>query len=418
MVKARKTKQQIMLDMLSKKMLELFYKKEFELALDTAKQMMKLSQNNANIYANAAAFCVWMERYDEAIEYGLKAKELGEEGYQLFDGLAHAYGSKREWDKVKEYGVIALEKRLKIFGLNKPIEYFPAQGLPPYPSFETKDKNIIAFSLFGNSSKYCETAILNVVDAKEFYPNWTTVFYIDSSVSMVVRERIEKEGGRIVLLDDETASRIPGPMWRFLAYDIEGVHRVIFRDADSVVSKREAGAVNEWVESKKMFHHMRDFSSHTELMLAGLWGAVIGGLPSMKNLIDIFTSKTIKDRHFADQFFLRELIWPYAKESIMCHDSIFDFYDSKPFPLKQADDDNFNVGYAEGTAYFTTDAEQFENNSDVIWSLRNTQTNSLVCSYDGVVLNQKVSANIPRRYAYMMDDGILKVELTKKSIIG
>ena len=47
---------------------------------------------------------------------------------------------------------------------------------------------------------------------------------------------------------------------------------VIFRDADSVVSHREAEAVAEWIESGRLFHTMRDSGSHTALILAGMWG--------------------------------------------------------------------------------------------------------------------------------------------------
>ena len=41
----------------------------------------------------------------------------------------------------------------------------------------------------------------------------------------------------------------PGTMWRFLAINDPEAEYVIFRDADSVVSPREAEAVSEWIES-------------------------------------------------------------------------------------------------------------------------------------------------------------------------
>jgi hypothetical protein len=70
-------------------------------------------------------------------------------------------------------------------------------------------------------------------------------------------------------------------MWRFAAYDDPNVDRVIFRDADSIISTREAGAVEEWVASGQAFHAMRDYGSHTDLLLAGMWGVARGALPPM-----------------------------------------------------------------------------------------------------------------------------------------
>jgi ATP synthase protein I len=67
-------------------------------------------------------------------------------------------------------------------------------------------------------------------------------------------------------------------MWRFLALDDPLAHRILFRDADSVISRREAGAVEQWIASGKRFHMMRDWGSHTALILAELWGVASSSL--------------------------------------------------------------------------------------------------------------------------------------------
>ena len=40
--------------------------------------------------------------------------------------------------------------------------------------------------------------------------------------------------------------KLPKTLWRFLAADDKNAKFVVFRDADSVISEREAWCVNEW----------------------------------------------------------------------------------------------------------------------------------------------------------------------------
>ncbi|MDR0479337.1 MAG: hypothetical protein LBH31_05950 [Burkholderiaceae bacterium] len=97
-------------------------------------------------------------------------------------------------------------------------------------------------------------------------------------------------------------------MWRLLALDDPQAHRILFRDADSVISRREADAVQQWLASGKRFHMMRDWWAHTELILDGLWGMVAGSLPPLEQLMQPFMSKPLESRHFADQHFLQQYI--------------------------------------------------------------------------------------------------------------
>ena len=51
------------------------------------------------------------------------------------------------------------------------------------------------------------------------------------------------------------------------------VETFVVRDLDSLISQREADAVDEWLRSSKRFHVMRDAPQHKALFLGGLWGA-------------------------------------------------------------------------------------------------------------------------------------------------
>ena len=49
--------------------------------------------------------------------------------------------------------------------------------------------------------------------------------------------------------------------------------------------QRDAGWVNAWMDSGLPFHIIRDYFSHCELMLAGLFGVRGGVLANIENMI-------------------------------------------------------------------------------------------------------------------------------------
>jgi hypothetical protein len=272
-----------------------------------------------------------------------------------------------------------------------------------------------AFSLFGNHPKYCETAVLNVQAQPDVYPNWMCRFYVDNSVPDHVIARIQKGGGEIVPVTGP-AAQWPGPMWRLLALNDPQAHRILFRDADSVISRREAAAVQQWLASGKRFHMMRDHGSHVELILAGMWGVVAGSLPPLEKLMERFMSKPLESRHFADQFFLRRYIWPYARASLMQHDSIFGFMDAAPFPDGKRPDDFF-VGGGYGAAFVATKID-LPNGSSVTWQLywiekpENGPTREeLVCSYPATVQDGTLKIHMPVEYVQRYRQGTARIAL-------
>ena len=199
---------------------------------------------------------------------------------------------------------------------------------------------------------------------------------------------------------------------------------MLFRDADSVISQREAQAVAEWLASGKMFHTLRDAGTHTELMLAGLWGAVAGAVPNMRGKIETWLQKPLASRHFADQFFLREEVWKYAKQSLCGHDRIFGFYDAQDFPNapQSFDDTQYHVGCDEGNSHISAQLNLPEG-SRIIWRLFSQISpfinedfsenllpeERLVCAYESTVQNGQLSAYIPRRYSRGVARGLTKI---------
>ena len=99
--------------------------------------------------------------------------------------------------------------------------------------------------------------------------------------------------------------------WRFFPLLDPQVSHMLSRDLDSLVSDREVSAVQEWLESDKSFHFMRDNPSHGIEILGSGWGIRMGQLE--RNMIESAFNAAVHDPLFwapkeaygADQGFLK-----------------------------------------------------------------------------------------------------------------
>lgn len=364
---------------------------------------------------DAATAAVKASLWDEGIKYAKHILRLNPNHINAYDALAHAYGGKQDWANCREVGLRALQLRDERYGSGE---------LPALPAVTplTDGKKIIAFSLFGNSSAYGEPAVLNAELCGQIYPDWVCRFYVDKSVPEHVVARLHHYGAEVVYADADMQTW-PKTMWRFAAMDDKEAAYVLFRDADSVISQREAQAVAEWLASGKLFHTLRDAGTHTELILAGLWGAVAGAVPNMREKITTWLQKPLESQHFADQFFLRDEVWRYVKQSLCGHDRIFGFYGAQDFsgaPL--VDERQFHVGCDEGNSHISAQLNLPEG-SRIVWRLFSQiaplinadysenllPAERLVCAYESTVCNGQLSAYIPRRYSRGVARGLTKV---------
>ena len=99
--------------------------------------------------------------------------------------------------------------------------------------------------------KYVEPAILNTQVSPMLFPGWVCRFYVDDSVSSEAIQRLKNNDAEVVYVTSPV-DKWPGAMWRFLAINDPEAEYVIFRDADSVVSHREAEL---WPNGLKVVAH-------------------------------------------------------------------------------------------------------------------------------------------------------------------
>ena len=135
--------------------------------------------------------------------------------------------------------------------------------------------------------------------------------------------------------------------WRFAVADDPAVGRYLVRDADAVISPREAALVEAWVGSGRHFHVIRDWWTHTEPMLAGLWGGVVGALPPMAEALARSDPGHDEDPG-ADQTFLRTRVWPRVRRHVLVHDRCFSMPGSLRVPAPMG---AFHIGQDEHAAH-------------------------------------------------------------------
>ena len=155
--------------------------------------------------------------------------------------------------------------------------------------------------------------------------------------------------------------------WRFFPSLDPQVDIMVSRDLDSLISDREAAAVNEWLESDKQIHVMRDHPHHGTVMLGGKIGQTLL-IRNMYSNVGMWGSKLMdksqrdkwkeswsriqesksadRQGYDADQQILRQFIWPWAQHDALQHDSYLChmFPNTIGFPTQRNNTNNNFVG--------------------------------------------------------------------------
>lgn len=162
-------------------------------------------------------------------------------------------------------------------------------------------KKVVSVSLWGNDPRYITGTIKNAHLSARYYPDWEFRVYAEAQL----HEYLKDIPARVLPPIQGWAN---GRFWRFAPAFESDVDVMISRDCDSRISQREASCVEEWLESDRKFHVIRDHERHYDFpMLAGMWG-VRGGLSQ-----DIKTSipEWSKDgnAYLIDQIWLGNMVW-------------------------------------------------------------------------------------------------------------
>jgi tetratricopeptide (TPR) repeat protein len=312
----------------------LFAGKDFAAAASAFELARKLQPDYPDVALNLGLCRILTERPREALPDLLLAHQERPEGLDAIDGLAHAYGKLGETENSRLYGEKSLLLKDKLAKAPPPGFQLKAETAPPF-RIDHAEENIIAFSLFGNHDRYTRGAVKNAIIAGGLYPGWRCRFYCDDTVPAQVRAALLESGADVKLMPRPPRFS-DGLFWRFLVLDDPAVARFLIRDCDSVINIRERRAVDEWIESGRLYHILRDNPAHTDLILAGMWGGVARQLPPVTQLVQGFAYNPITESRTADQLFLGRIVWPMIKNHCLIHDRVFRVFGAKDFPAGAA----------------------------------------------------------------------------------
>jgi hypothetical protein len=189
-------------------------------------------------------------------------------------------------------------------------------------------KKLIVIAVYGNNPIYVNGAYENLLLQPKIYPDWTCRFYVDDTVPQDTVKLLEKDSEVVMM---PRADGALGMWWRFEPFKDITIERFIVRDADSRLGVKEAAAVNEWIESGKEFHIMRDHQYHTQFIMGGMFGASSEFINKYKDIYErdrqtYFSSLSFQEiwhssgKYFqTDQNFLRMYVWPRIINSHIAH---------------------------------------------------------------------------------------------------
>lgn len=308
----------------------LFAQKDFAAAVRAFEHTRQHQADYPGVVLNLGLSRILAGQPGEAIPELLSVIKELPESLDALAGLAHAYGKLGDLEQARLYGEQSLLAKDGLVKAPPPGFKLPSATAPPFRSDHARE-NVIAFSLFGDNERYTRGAVKNAALAGEIYPGWHCRYYCDDTVPVATRTALVNAGAEVELMP-RLSQYSDGLFWRFLVMDDPAVVRFIIRDCDSVINMRERRAVDEWIESGRLFHVMRDNPAHTDLILAGMWGGVARQLPPFTQLVQGFVYNPVTESRTVDQLFLGRIVWPMIKNHCLIHDSLFRVFGAKDFP--------------------------------------------------------------------------------------
>jgi len=197
----------------------------------------------------------------------------------------------------------------------------------------------ITYSLWGENKVYTYGIIENVLDAKKFYEGWIVRVHYNDTVPQNIVDWLKGQNNVEVIHHPGTKTKASNTLWRLEDLFIKDA-TVLSRDADSRFSEREVKLVNEWLESNKDFHIIRDHKHHMVPILAGTFGCrnncleyvgIPGPLRNINSvptkyvrgneLLDEFTKTYTRDRdaYLIDQIFLAYYVYNFINCNALIH---------------------------------------------------------------------------------------------------
>lgn len=285
--------------------------------------------DNPELLRNLAVCLSRSGQHEAAVERVTELLAIAPEDFVALDALCNCLSRLGRFAEAAAAGTRSL--LLKDRRCRPPASSWRLPAESPAARLSAAGKiDAISFSLWGRNPRYLRGALDNALAASQHYPGWSTRFHVDDTVPADLVAALRSLGADI-------RQEAPGQAlrqklaWRFKVANDPEVGRFLVRDIDSVVNARERTAVDEWIASDRWFHVMRDWWTHTDLVLAGMWGGVAGVLPALEPMLRSYQPPAAETPNI-DQWFLRDQVWGYIRGSCLIHDRCFDGAGARRWP--------------------------------------------------------------------------------------
>lgn len=181
-------------------------------------------------------------------------------------------------------------------------------------------KNLIAYSLYGQGARYTVGAIKNAIIVSQNFPEYDLRFYVGESVPDWCTSALKlfKNVQVVEMFGPEDARSM---FWRFYALADLEYDYVLVRDCDARLNQREIDMHQEFVESDKSFHIIKDHpTGHNYIISGGMFAAKKTAVHDIHKLVDAWEPK---NHYCNDMVFLRELVYPRIADDCLIHDEYY-----------------------------------------------------------------------------------------------
>jgi hypothetical protein len=205
---------------------------------------------------------------------------------------------------------------------------------------------VISYSLFGSNQRYITPLIINARTIKEYYPNWIIRVYHDDTVNTETLSILISLNVDLVDINQSNVKKynLAPKFWRFLPILENNIDVIIFRDSDSVFSKREKDLVKTWLNSEYDFHIIRDHQLHIAPIMAGMFGVKKGGFGLFKDKLLNNPILTSKNSYNSDQIFLADELFPKILNTVLINTSYFAFSSENFVKISKSTNSNHFIG--------------------------------------------------------------------------
>jgi GR25 family glycosyltransferase involved in LPS biosynthesis len=308
----------------------LFQLQDYATAEKLLSDLLLQNPTDLELLENRAVMRIRTNKIAEAVTDFQQVVAQNPDAVNAWDGLATVLYRMQRWAEAQQAGEESLQRKDRLCAASDLEIDWPDVSPQAWDAAQQNLDDVIAFSLWGNNPRYLRGAVRNLQEAPLVYPKWVCRFYVDETVPVEFVNLAIELGAQVIQQSANQTVR-QKLSWRFAVANDPTVRRFLVRDTDAVISVREAQAVTEWLKSDRWFHVMRDFWTHTDPILAGMWGGRSGLLPKLAPLVVSYQSGKLETPNI-DQWFLRDRIWPIIRSSTLIHDRCFRVLGARVWP--------------------------------------------------------------------------------------